>query len=102
MRQPRCRRVVQEASGIVARYGGEEFALLLPEVELKGAVSLADKTRRLIEKTKFEFDDEAIPVTISAGVATLGPKLDTPAALIGAADAKLYEAKGQGRNKVCF
>src|SRR3954470_1008501 len=56
---------------IVARYGGEEFGLLLPEVDLKGAVLLAEKARKLIEKTRFEFDKTEIGVTVSAGVAAL-------------------------------
>jgi two-component system, cell cycle response regulator len=86
---------------IFARYGGEEFGLLLPEVDAKGATLMAEKARKLIEKQKFEFDKQDIPVTISLGVATLGTGQRDAADLVRAADAKLYEAKTSGRNKVC-
>ena len=86
---------------IVARYGGEEFGLLLPEVDNKGAIALAEKIRKLLEKHTFTFDSAVIPVTISAGVASISKKIDDTAALIHAADQKLYEAKESGRNRVC-
>ncbi len=102
--------VLKSAAGVVksktrredvfARYGGEEFALLLPEIDSKGAHALAEKVRRLIEKHRFEFDGELIPVTISAGVATVHKKGETPDELVSRADEKLYLAKEGGRNRV--
>jgi len=86
---------------VIARYGGEEFALLLPEIDLKGAVAMAEKVRKLVEKHRFHFDREAIPVTVSCGVAALAKKSETGTALIKRADEKLYEAKDAGRNRVC-
>jgi len=86
---------------ILARYGGEEFALLLPEIDVKGAVALAEKIRKLIEKQKFEFDKQEIPVTISAGVAGLATPSYEAADLVRAADQQLYAAKTDGRNRVC-
>ncbi|MBI3181953.1 MAG: GGDEF domain-containing protein [Myxococcales bacterium] len=86
---------------IFARYGGEEFALLLPEIDLRGSTSMAEKARKLVEKQRFEFDRQVIPVTISLGVATLKAGLRDGGDLIRAADAKLYEAKSSGRNRVC-
>jgi two-component system cell cycle response regulator len=85
---------------ILARYGGEEFALLLPEVELKGAAQLAEKVRKVIEKQKFEFDKQQIPVTVSAGVAALEKPNTEASDLVRAADEQLYAAKTDGRNKV--
>lgn len=85
---------------VLARYGGEEFALLLPEIETKGAQQLAEKVRKLVEKHDFVFDGERIPVTISAGVATVQKKGEEPTELIRRADEKLYEAKTAGRNRV--
>ncbi len=82
-----------------ARYGGEEFALLLPEVEGEGALQMAEKVRRLIEAQTFRFDNADIPVTVSLGLATLQPEQEG-AALIRAADTRLYAAKGAGRNRV--
>ena len=86
---------------LIARYGGEEFALLLPEIDLKGAVAMAEKVRKLVEKHRFHFDREAIPVSVSCGVAALAKKSETGTALIKRADEKLYEAKDAGRNRVC-
>jgi two-component system, cell cycle response regulator len=86
---------------VFARYGGEEFGLLLPEIELAGAVQLADKARGLVEKQRFEFDKNIIPVTISLGVAVLAPEHRDLVDLKRASDAKLYEAKATGRNRVC-
>ena len=84
----------------MCRYGGEEFAILLPEVDTKGAVVLAEKTRKLVEKHKFEFDKQTMPVTISLGVSSLSADIGDVADLIRATDAKLYEAKNGGRNRV--
>ncbi len=86
---------------IFARYGGEEFALLLPEVDVKGAHAMAEKARKLVEGQRFEFDKQVIPVTISLGVAVLAENLRDPADLVRQADSKLYEAKVAGRNRVC-
>ncbi len=85
---------------ILARYGGEEFCILLPEVDLKGAVALAEKTRRFVEKEKFEFDGHVIPVTVSIGVAALTDNLREGKDLIKAADERLFAAKKGGRNRV--
>lgn len=86
---------------LLSRYGGEEFAVLTPEIDHKGALSMGEKVRKVIEKHEFSFDGEVIPVTISCGVATLGKKGDEAVALVQRADEKLYEAKESGRNKVC-
>ncbi|MBX5483882.1 MAG: GGDEF domain-containing protein [Myxococcaceae bacterium] len=86
---------------VFARYGGEEFALLLPEVEARGAQAMAEKTRRLVEAQKFRFDRQTIPVTISLGLATMSPGERDGKELIRAADEKLYAAKQSGRNRVC-
>ncbi|MFB1479111.1 diguanylate cyclase [Corallococcus sp. RDP092CA] len=86
---------------VFARYGGEEFALLLPEINLTGARQLAEKVRKLVERQRFEFDKQVIPVTLSMGVATLEPHHREPAELVRTADERLFDAKSQGRNRVC-
>ncbi|MFP2933758.1 diguanylate cyclase [Pyxidicoccus sp. 3LG] len=85
---------------VFARYGGEEFAILLPEVSLGGTRQLAEKVRKLVEKQRFEFDRQAIPVTVSLGVATLEPQHREPGDLVRSADERLFEAKSAGRNRV--
>jgi diguanylate cyclase (GGDEF)-like protein len=86
---------------IPARTGGEEFAVILPEVDRKGATSFADKLRRAVEESAFRFEGTLIPVTISLGVAEWDAAIPDAATLIARADEKLYEAKRGGRNRVC-
>jgi two-component system, cell cycle response regulator len=85
----------------LARTGGEEFGILCPEVQAKGAMDLAHKLNRLVDETKFVFEGTRIDVTISLGVAEWSPDFETAEEVLGAADAKLYEAKRLGRNRVC-
>ncbi len=84
---------------VFARYGGEEFSLLLPELDAKAAAMMAEKVRKLVEQTAFEFEGQRLPVSISLGVAALGKDRNAQA-LIAAADEKLYVAKNEGRNRV--
>lgn len=89
---------------ILARVGGEEFALLLPEIHLAAARTVAEKLRAAIEQTEFTFEGKRIPVTCSFGAAELaleGQPVMSPTEMYKAADAKLYEAKRSGRNRVC-
>ena len=86
---------------ILARFGGEEFALILPEIDLERGRTLAGKARSLVEQTEFKFDGQQIPITLSAGVASL-QKWDDHVGLISRADEKLYEAKSAGRNRVGY
>jgi diguanylate cyclase (GGDEF)-like protein len=86
---------------LFARVGGEEFAVLLSGYDLQAAYALAESIRRAIEGTAFVFDGQRIPVTVSLGVAERHPSDPAPQALYERADAKLYEAKASGRNRVC-
>lgn len=84
---------------LLARYGGEEFAVVLPETDLAGALAFGEMIRRQIEEFSFTYDGQDIRVTVSVGVATLGPNEDADT-LIGNADNQLYNAKSAGRNRV--
>ena len=86
---------------IVARYGGEEIAVILSETEIADALGVAEKLRRAVEKTKFNFQKQIVRVTISLGVANLDNPEDTMNTLIRRADKALYAAKQKGRNRVC-
>ncbi len=85
-----------------ARYGGEEFVLVLPETDLAGVMHIAESIRIEIESGGIEHGDSPFGrVTLSAGVSAVVPSRDgSPADLVGAADALLYEAKQRGRNRV--
>ena len=91
------------ASDLVARYGGEEFVLLLPRAGLQGAVIIAEILRqRVIDAALPHIGNIAGIVTISIGVATLQPvDAVSETMLIEMADAALYDAKHDGRNRVC-
>lgn len=87
---------------IAARYGGEEFAIILPNTALRASVTVADHIRRAVmskELMKRSTGEHLGRVTISVGVAVLRPG-DTVQSLIGRADACLYAAKRNGRNRV--
>ena len=85
---------------MLSRYGGEEFAIILPEIDADNARQFGEKIRRLVEQANFRFEDTRIPVTISVGIATIGPDLQAPEDFVRLADEKLYEAKTTGRNRV--
>ncbi len=86
---------------VFGRYGGEEFALVLPEIDMAAAAIAAEKSRKLVEKQRFTFENEPIPVTVSCGVAGLSGGALQVEELIKRADQKLYQAKESGRNRVC-
>ncbi len=85
---------------VLARYGGEEFAIVLPEIDRANALVFAEKVCRLIEQTQFKFEQNVIPVTVSLGVTENEAESDGAESFIKRADERLYEAKGQGRNRV--
>lgn len=89
---------------MLARVGGEEFALLLPEIALAAAGSVAEKLRALVERSSFRFEEKPITLTTSFGVAALPPDgaAITPVELYQAADERLYRAKNGGRNRVVW
>jgi diguanylate cyclase len=86
----------------VARFGGEEFAIILPETKLADAEHLTESIRGQLESKELAVNNsgELIgQITASFGIAQLGEG-DDAAALVQRADARLYEAKCAGRNRV--
>lgn len=83
---------------IVARYGGEEFAAILPHTDAAGALVAAERFRHAVEASSWK----GRGVTISVGGASCDGKRPDPSALIAEADAALYRAKREGRNRVCW
>jgi diguanylate cyclase (GGDEF)-like protein len=80
----------------LARVGGEEFALLLPDTNAHDALALAERLRCGLRD---EFSADAVPVTISFGIASFGEHGQTAASLLRAADEALYAAKANGRDR---
>ncbi|MFV8756655.1 diguanylate cyclase [Nannocystaceae bacterium ST9] len=85
---------------LLARYGGEEFAVIVHDLAWPGPAKLAEQLRALIDAATIEFEGNAIPVTVSIGVAMWEPALRSAAQLVELADQRLYRAKHAGRNLV--
>jgi diguanylate cyclase len=86
----------------VIRYGGEEFAIILPSTDQEGARNLAERVRRQFESKRMtirETNQKIGQMTASFGVAGYRPG-DDMETLVQRADAKLYDAKAGGRNRV--
>jgi diguanylate cyclase (GGDEF)-like protein len=92
----------ERASDLAARYGGEEFAVLLPGVNADGAFELAEKIRRILAALRdIQRDRPDTYPTVSVGLACLTPQaIHDPSDLVREADAALYQAKRDGRDRV--
>lgn len=88
------------ASDLPARLGGEEFGVLLPNTNAAKAAEVSEKIRSRIEAMEAMFDGEKLGVTLSGGIAELGTDGDDLKSLLRAADARTYEAKAAGRNRI--
>ena len=84
----------------VGRYGGEEFAVISRATTIEGARLKAERIRTMVQEHAFQGGQ--VSLTVSTGVTGLeaGTGPVTPQALLASADAGLYEAKAQGRNRV--
>jgi diguanylate cyclase (GGDEF)-like protein len=86
---------------LLARVGGEEFGILLPGADLARAADAAERIRAALAAAPVEAAGRALAVTASFGCAALAPG-EPPEALVARADARLYEAKRDGRNRVAW
>jgi diguanylate cyclase (GGDEF)-like protein len=95
-------RTSRRPGDLPARYGGEEFAVVLPNTDEAGALVMADLIRAAVEALDIRHAESPVGrVTVSVGVGTLSPLIGwDPALLLRVADAALYVAKRQGRNRV--
>ena len=85
--------------GLSGRLGGEEFAVLLPGADLDAALALGERVRATFAQAAAELDGRAVAATVSIGVAaSRAGDLD---GLLGRADSALYQAKQDGRDRVC-
>jgi diguanylate cyclase (GGDEF)-like protein len=86
---------------IACRYGGEEFALILPGADVAVAEERANQIREAVKHLHIRLQGQPLGlVTLSAGVAGFPGDGQSGAAVIGAADAALYRAKRNGRDRV--
>lgn len=84
----------------VGRLGGEEFAILLPRANKEPAFDMAQRLRIQLSEQRFMAEGVEFSYTVSMGVATLRPDVRDLAELLRNADAALYKAKREGRNRV--
>jgi len=82
-----------------ARFGGDEFALILPQANSEGAKLVSERLRARIEQLTI---GEYGSLSASMGIATFPTDAASRAELLAAADAALYAAKRDGRNRVCI
>jgi len=94
-----CRHCLR-GSDVVGRLGGEEFAALLPDTELEEARQVAERLRQQVAQAELTHEGHTIRFQVSIGVAIMqsNESLDV---MLGHADRLLYQAKSQGRNRVC-
>ena len=98
-----CAQFADGEDDLVARYGGEELVLLLPYRDPTAAHAVAEQLRALVELEAMAHPGSTVAavVTVSIGVAALTPQPGlSPQQLIAMADAALYRAKADGRNRV--
>ena len=89
------------STDVAARYGGEEFIVLLPSTGKREAGKKADNLRKAFAEAGLS-GERKTKVTVSIGVASMPNDGLTEHELVGAADAALYVAKRQGRNRVAI
>ena len=86
---------------LAARYGGEEFVVLCPDTDIETAWVIGERIRETIAGMKTEYDDTAISVTVSSGIAEYDDIRDRSSkTLVDRADKALYHSKRSGRNRV--
>lgn len=83
-----------------ARIGGEEFAVLLPETDAGHAAAFAERLRATVAGAEFRPGGEPRRITVSIGVTALREGRDSCGRMMAAADAALYRAKDEGRDRV--
>lgn len=95
--------VIREAlrpNDVIARFGGEEFLILLPDTAVADAIAVISRLQRELTRRLFLHNNDKVLITFSAGVAMRASREDQ-ASLVARADAALYQAKREGKNRVC-
>ena len=94
-----CRSIAR-STDIVGRIGGEEFAMILPNTDLEGTQTLAERIREGTERLRMKANDAEFQVTVSIGATQVDGTTHSVDRLIDRADKAMYSAKNHGRNQV--
>ncbi|MEM1229041.1 MAG: diguanylate cyclase, partial [Pseudomonadota bacterium] len=89
-------------SDVLGRLGGEEFGVFMPSTSLKEGAIVAEKIRRAIDQHPLPLSRDALPLTVSVGVAEMAAVDAEPGEALSVADQAMYQAKRSGRNRVCL
>jgi len=94
---------VVRVEDVFARVGGEEFSIICRGADITQGRIIAERVRQTVSGHPFVFVGTNIPITVSAGVATIpDPRIVDAQGFVAAADHALYEAKRTGRDRVCL
>ncbi|WP_017938129.1 GGDEF domain-containing protein [Zestomonas thermotolerans] len=96
----RCSSAALRRGDLFGRIGGEEFAVLLPHCDSALAGQIARRLQREIQRLALQVDGQRLRITVSMGLADLTPQDESLDALYSRADAAMYQAKRQGKNRV--
>jgi diguanylate cyclase (GGDEF)-like protein len=99
-----CLKAALRSADVPSRYGGEEFCILLPQTSIDEAGAIADRIRQRVTTTHYPHG-KSQPlgrVTVSIGVATFSPFVNTAMTIVAAADRALYQAKSLGKDRTVF
>ena len=99
------REALKRPGDLAVRYGGEEFTLLLPNTDTQGASQIVQEILAMLRRQGMAHAGSPLgQVSASAGIAVGAPTVEpvTPENLMAAADAALYQAKRQGRDRYCL
>jgi diguanylate cyclase (GGDEF)-like protein len=93
-------RAAARKSDILARYAGDEFMVILPNTTKADGLVVAERLRAEMERSPLMVEGTPVTATISLGVASMPESGRSVDSLVRAADAAMYEAKRQGKNRV--
>ena len=84
---------------LLARVGGDEFAVLLEDTSVEGALAVAERMRQSVDECDFTADDHTFHLGLSIGLVLIDTQCKT-GVVLSQADAAMYRAKEQGRNRI--
>jgi diguanylate cyclase (GGDEF)-like protein/PAS domain S-box-containing protein len=96
-----CHKALREQD-ILGRLGGEEFGIILPEIPINAAYTIAERLRKRLMKLETKTKGTVINITVSIGVSQCKNDTLTLEDALNQADQALYKAKQGGRNRVCI
>lgn len=93
-------RAVLRRGDLFGRIGGEEFAAVFPGCTPDMAMQVAERLQREIQRLSFNHEGQTFGITVSQGLTSLTDDDQTLDSLFARADAAMYEAKRQGKNRI--